>query len=204
MTVSIDAGKLRDRLEVLQLREEPENTWSWFSSRKAKGRVETTTMNNLFSKVGIGARGAEILIRRQSLTLHNAILWGTQHLFLTAIQPEGRLHLRVQAALVQVCTCTAVRTADAVGKAGRPVTEETMRVTFPGVLTERYIRFERENTHDESDVSYVLVTGKPIALQPGDLVTITDGQAPGVYHVTAGHKLDEWKNEYEIMQRGDI
>ena len=45
---------------------------------------------NLFSAVGIGARGAELILRRQELTLHNALVWGGRHLFLTAIRPEGR------------------------------------------------------------------------------------------------------------------
>ena len=95
MKPSIDAGKLRDVLQVLELAESPEGTWTWQKVRKARGQVELSTGRNLFSTVGIGARGAEIVLRRQDLTLHNALLWGEQHLFLTAILPEGRLHLRV-------------------------------------------------------------------------------------------------------------
>ena len=33
--------------------------------------------------------------------------------------------------------------------------------------------------------------------------TIQDGQAPGTYHVTVCHMLDEFKNEYEIAHRED-
>ena len=47
------------------------------------------------------------------------------------------------------------------------------------------------------------MTPKPIALKTGDLVTIQDGQAPGTYHVTVCHMLDEFKNEYEIAHRED-
>ena len=100
MTPSIDAGKLRERLEVMELKEGPNGVWTWESVRKARGQVELNTVKkNLFSSVGIGARGAELVLRRQPLTLHQAILWGERHLFLTAVLPEGRLHLRVQAAL---------------------------------------------------------------------------------------------------------
>ena len=148
MTPSIDAGKLRERLEVMELKEGPNGVWTWESVRKARGQVELNTVKkNLFSSVGIGARGAELVLRRQPLTLHQAILWGERHLFLTAVLPEGRLHLRVQAALVEPVTCLATRTEDTVGEAGRPETRETMRQTFPGVLTEKYVRYEREETH---------------------------------------------------------
>lgn len=203
MKPSIDAGKLRDVLQVLELKENPKGTWTWQKVRKARGQVELSTGRNLFSTVGIGARGAEIVLRRQDLTLHNALLRGKQHLFLSAILPEGRLHLRVQAALVEPVTCLATRTEDTVGEAGRPTTAETMRMTFPGVLTEKYTRYEREETHAENETSYVLVVPKAIQLQASDLVTVQEGSAKGVYYVTICHVLDPYKNEYEIAWRGD-
>ena len=204
MKPSIDAGKLQDVLQVLKLAENPEGTWTWQNVRKARGQVELSTGRNLFSTVGIGARGAEIVLRRQDLTLHNALLWGEQHLFLSAILPEGRLHLRVQAALVEPVTCLATRTEDTVGEAGRPTTAETMRMTFPGVLTEKYARYEREETHAENETSYVLVVPKAIQLQASDLVTVQEGPAKGVYYVTICHVLDPYKNEYEIAWSGDV
>ena len=204
MRPSIDAGALRDALEVLELTKSPAGTWTWTTVRKAQGRVTLATKHNLFSSVGIGARGAEILLRRQALGLHNALLWGEQYLFLTAILPEGRLHLRVQAALVAPVECLATRTEDTVGEAGRPTTAETMRVTFPGVLTEKYARYEREETHAENATSYVLVAPKEIQLKAGDLVTVQEGPAQGVYNVQICHVLDPYKNEYEIAWRGDV
>lgn len=204
MKPSIDAGKLRDVLQVLELKENPKGTWTWQKVRKARGQVELSTGQNLFSTVGIGARGAEIVLRRQPLTLHNALLWGEQHLFLSAILPEGRLHLRVQAALVEPVTCLATRTEDTVGEAGRPTTAETMRMTFPGVLTEKYARYEREETHAENETSYVLVVPKAIQLKASDLVTVQEGPAKAVYYVTICHVLDPYKNEYEIVWQGDV
>ena len=200
----IGAGKLDQLLEVLELQETSAGMWEWAAARRAWGQVEQTAKTNLFSKVGVGARDAAIVLRTQPITLHNALRWGEQHLFLTAITKLDRNHMSVGAALVNPAACTAARTEDTIGENGRPKTAETMRVTFPGVLTERYVRFEQEDTHAENDVSYVLVTPKAIVLRAGDLVTIQDGQAPGVYHVTACHILDQWKNEYEISWRGDI
>lgn len=204
MSEQIDAGRLNQTVQVLELRETAPGAWEWAPIRRTWTMLTLLTKKNLFSSVGIGARGAELILRRQPLTLHNALLWGEQHLFLSAILPEGRLHLRVQAALVEPVTCLATRTEDTVGEAGRPETRETMRQTFPGVLTEKYVRYEREETHAETDASYVLVVPKMIVLKSGDLVTVQEGPAKAVYNVTACHVLDPYKNEYEIVFRGDV
>ena len=200
----IGAGKLDQPLDVLELQETGTGTWEWVVLRRAWAQVEQTNESNLFSKVGVGARDAALVIRRQPLTLHNALRWKGQHLFLTAITENGRNHLSVSAALVEPVLCTATRTEDTVGENARPVRGETMRLTFSGVLTEKYARYEREETHAENETSYVLVTSKPIALKAGDLVTVQEGSAKGRYHVTVCHVLDAYKNEYEIMFSGDV
>lgn len=208
--VSIDAGRLIQRLEILALTESAPGVWTWQRAAGVKGRVEPSKTRNLFSAVGIGARGVEIIIRRRAITLHNAMVWTDfltgrrQPLFLTDIAPQGRLHLKLQAAVVNPVTCTAERTSASVGSGGRPVTAENAKLTFPGVLTEKYARYEREETHAENDTSYVLVTPKPVELKAGDLVTVGDGPAKAVYNVTVCHVLDEWKNEYEIVWRRDV
>ena len=181
MAEHIDAGKLDKPAQVMELQETATGVWEWASIRRAWANITFQAKSNLFSQVGVGARDAAIVIRRQPLTLHNALRLGEQHLFLTAI-----------------------RTEDTVGENARPVTGETMRLTFPGVLTEKYARYEREETHAENETSYVLVTSKPITLKAGDLVTVQEGSAKGRYHVTVCHVLDAWKNEYEIVWRGDI
>ena len=187
MRPSIDAGQLRDVLQVLELKESPEGTWTWQKVRKTRGAVELSTRSNLFSTVGIGARGAEIILRRQALTLHQAILWGEQHLFLTAILPEGRLHLRVQAALVEPVECQADM-------------DQGGSVRFPGILTEKYLKWEQPEPYSINRLSYVLVTPKPIQLQRGSLVGVS-----GInYEVQLAHTLDPCKNEYEIVRTEDL
>ena len=200
----VDAGSLRDRLAVLELQEVRPGEWAWAPVRPAWGAVTLRDKSNLFSKVGLGARDAGIVLRRQCLTLANALGWAHGHLFLTSIVDRGGGYLDVGAAVVRPCSCTAVRTADSLGAGNRPETKEVLRISFPGVLTEKYVRYEREDTHAEQEASYVLVTGKPIRLLAGDLVTVRDGTAPGVYAVEAPHVLDEWKNEYEMRWRGDV
>ena len=204
MADHIDAGQMDQPLRVLELRETEPGVWGWVAVRTAWAKVEQTAKTNLFSKVGVGARDAAAVIRRQPLTLHNALRWGERHLFLTSITQRGRNHLDVAAALVEPVSCTASRTEDTVGEAGRPATAETMRLTFPGVLTEQYVRYEREETHAENETSYVLVTSKPITLKAGDLVTVQEGPAKGTYHVAVCHVLDPWKNEYEILRGCDV
>ena len=200
----IDAGDLSERLELLELRETEAGTWEWVGIGRLWAQVEVDGGKNLFSSVGIGARNAKLVLRTRPLTLHQALRWKEQHLFLTGITKLDRMHLSVQAALVEPVGCLATRTEDTVGEAGRPTTAETMRLTFPGVLTEKYARYEREETHAEGETGYVLVTPKAITLKAGDLVTVQEGPGKDVYHVTARHVLDPYKNEYEIACRGDV
>nr|DAR61289.1 MAG TPA: putative head-tail adaptor [Caudoviricetes sp.] len=198
----MDAGRLNETIYMLGLKRDGD-TWTWEREKKTWGNVREKSGRNIFSNIGLAAKSVSLILRQQPLTLYNAASWRGKHLFLTDIQQNEKLYLEVSAAVVAPVTCTAARTEDTVGEAGRPVTGEVMRLTFPGVLTEKYTRYEREADHGETDTGYVLVTPKPIALKTGDLVTIQDGQAPGVYHVTVCHVLDEFKNEYEIAHRED-
>ena len=96
----IGAGRLDQPLEVLELREASAGVWEWVALRRAWGQVEQTAKTNLFSKVGVGARDAAVVLRTQPLTLHNALRWKGQHLFLTSITRRDRNHLDVASALV--------------------------------------------------------------------------------------------------------
>lgn len=189
MKPSIDAGSLRDALEVLEFTETAPGIWNWKSVRKTRGQVKlNTTKKNIFSSVGLGARGAEILLRRQPLTLHQALRWGEQHLFLTAILPNGRLHLGVSGAIVQVDT---VKLRGDGSQADR---------TFPGVLTEKYARHDQQWPMSINELGFVLVVPKPIRLFPGDLVEVRRA----AWEVLVPHELDAFKNEYEIGRRVDL
>ena len=107
----VDAGSLRDRLAVLELQEVRPGEWAWVPVRPAWGAVTLRDKSNLFSQVGLGARDAGIVLRRQCLTLANALGWAHGHLFLTSIVDRGGGYLDVGAAVVRPCSCTAVRTA---------------------------------------------------------------------------------------------
>lgn len=200
----VDAGSLSERLELLELRQTAEQTWEWVPIRRVWAKVEQTAKTNLFSKVGVGARDAAVVIRRQPLTLHQALRWKGQHLFLTSITKRDRMHLDVQAALVSVVTCIGQGYTTTVGAGNRPEKQEKPEQTFPGVLTEKYVRYETEDSYAKAKRLLVLVTPKAVELLEGDLVTVTEGPAAAVYNVQTRHVLDEYKNEYEILYSRDI
>lgn len=200
----IGAGRLDQPLDVLELRETAEGVWEWVALRRAWAQVEQTAKTNLFSKVGVGARDAAIVIRRQSLSLHQALRWKGQHLFLTSVTERDRNHLDAQAALVTVAACSARRYTTGMGQGNRPVKQELPSQTFPGVLTEKYVRYEQEDTYAKARRCLVLVTPKAVTLKEGDLVTVKEGPAAAVYNVQACHVLDEFKNEYEILFSRDV
>ena len=200
----IDAGSLDQRLELLELKETEENTWEWVSAGRLWAAVTMDGGRNLFSTVGIGARNAKLVLRRRPLTLHQALWWKGQHLYLTSVTERDRTHLDVQAALVTVAACSAQRYTTGMGQGNRPVKQELPSQTFPGVLTEKYVRYEQEDTYAKSRRCLVLVTPKAVTLKEGDLVTVKEGPAAAVYNVQACHVLDEFKNEYEILFSRDV
>lgn len=179
----IGAGQLDQPLEVLEFRQMPEGAWEWTAVRRAWARVEQTNKSNLFSKVGVGARDAALVIRRQSLTLHQALRWKGRHLFLTSITRRDRNYLDVAAALVDLADCQS---------------EDGVR--FPGVLTEKYAKWDQPEPYSVNQLTYVLVTPKPIRLQRGGLVAVEGTN----YEVQVAHILDPYKNEYEIVRTEDL
>lgn len=204
----IDAGNLNERLELLEFQETSENVWEWVSAGRLWGSIslDNGQKRNLFSSVGIGARNASLVIRTRPITLHDALQWKGKHLFLTAITKRDRMHLDMSAALVTIVQCEAERSQSTVDREhnNRPIVTPLPPVTFPAVLTEKYVRYTREDTYATATTMLVLVTPKPIDLKEGNLVTIRDGPAAAVYNIQARHVLDEFKNEYEIAWSRDV
>ena len=100
----------------------------------------------------------------------------------------GRNHLEVDAAVVKVDTVRQMAEREAVVQ------------TFPGVLTEKYVRHGQEWPMSVNELGLVLVTPKAVTLPPGGLV-----EARGaLWEILAPHELDEFKNEYEIGRTVDL
>lgn len=196
---------LNEKMEVLELIQDHQNQYTWTSKKWIWASIDLSSgQRNLFSSIGIGARNANIIVRNDpDLTLHKALRWNGQFLFLTSLIPgEHRDCLELNAALVTPVGCIATWTPrDAKDALNRPVEGEPVSVTFPGVLTEKYRGNELEDVYRILTQQRVLVTPKAIKLQAGAVVQIEAGAA---YTVRSVMDLDEWKNEYEIEHQEDV
>ena len=179
----VDAGKLSERIELLRL-VKGENEYRWELLRRSWASVELQQRRNNFSTHGIGAAGAELVLRRQELTLLDAIRWRGQHLFLTGITPKGRNHLTAAAALVEVHPCRDPETG----------------LSFPGVVTEKYLGHRQEEPMAVNPMRHILITHPAIDLKPGRLVEV-DGES---WPITMSHRLDPWKAEYELEREVEL
>ncbi|MEG1683525.1 MAG: hypothetical protein RR295_06820 [Oscillospiraceae bacterium] len=185
-------GEMNQRVTVLELTEAA-GELRWREHHRAWAQVVEDSRVNLFSSVGIGARGVTLTLwRNPALTLLCALRWRDKFLFLTAITDgDDQLHSVVTAAVVNPVPCT------------RHTVDGTADLRFPGILTEKYRG--RADIHEQLEplalltLRFVLVTPKAVTLRPGTLV-----EAGGkLYAVLAAHELDWFKNEYEIERRED-
>lgn len=145
------AGRLRERLEVLELRSVSADTpriWAWAPIRRTWADFTLMTRPNVWSVHGIGAAGVSFTLRRQPLSLDSALRWRGQHCLITAIRPLGRLYLTVDAALVVLSRCRDPRTG----------------TTFPAVMTQEYVRHQQLEPMAVNTCRRVLVTPKAARL----------------------------------------
>lgn len=195
----MNPGKLRDRGFVLRLSGKEHLRWEPLCGVWLTGK--STGRKNLFSRVGIGADGAEFLLRSRDLTLDDAILWEGQHYFLTDIAKEGvhPVYWKVFAARVSPETVTVKRDAVEKGALNRPVRTEKEIGSFPGCVTEKYLGSSPEDSHMESEKRLIVVAPKAALYREGDRFEIW-GES---YRVEVVHKLENWKNEYEVRREED-
>lgn len=199
------SSTLVENVEILRLlQDEDTGNFAWASSRCCCASVVPDTKSNLFSSVGIGARGATVILRpRLKLTLHQAMRWHGQFLFLTSIiLAQERDRLEVKAALCEPVTLTAKpQSRNGRDALNRPTTVQQPDFTFPGILTEKYYQNALDEIYQSETLQRVLVTPKAIVLRPGDLV---QPSAEAAYTVRQAMNLDPYKNEYVIERRKDI
>ena len=178
-----DAGELRERPEVLRLKADGSEV-KWESIRKTWAAAELSTRKNVWSVYGIGATGVTFIMRRQSITLQDALRWRGHHCFITAITPYGRGHIKVEAALVVTSVCEYKYSG----------------LTFPGIVTEVYHRHEQLEPYAINTIRHALITPKCVVLSPGKLVEV-GGQA---WPIRTALTLDPGKNEYIIEREVDL
>lgn len=185
--VRTDAGGLDRWLQVLELRE-TDGGLQWSTVRGAWGSMELSPRRELFSTAGVGAQGCTMVLRTQPLTLDNALRLGEQHICLTSILPgSDRGRMEIRGALVTTMACAA--DAD----------RSPMGISFPGILTEKYVGHEEVIPHGVVTRRWVLVTPKRVMLAPGSWVLVGKEH----FEVLIPHELDPHRNEYEIRKETD-
>lgn len=193
------AGRMRDRAEILSLQETADG-FVWKAVKTTWAHAHKTGRRNLFSSIGAGREEYAFTLRRQPLTLCQALRWRGQFCFLSDLQFVGRAHLEVKTALVEPSPCSVQRTCVSTDNClNRPQVQEERTVCFPAILTEKYQKIERADWQTVTETGYVLVAPKAIALVTGEVVTV-DSQP---YVVCAAHTQDSCKNEYELVRRKD-
>lgn len=196
---------LTEKIEILTLvQDDDTGNIAWAPSRKRWASVALDTRRNIFSIVGVGTRGATVVIRPDlRLTLHQAIRWRGEFLHLTAIAPnQERDRQEIKAAICTPVTVTAkpqARTGR--GEFNRPVVEQQSAYTFPGILSEMYHQNEADEIFRKEILRRVLVTPKAVILRTGDLVQKGE-EAP--YTVRQVMDLECYKNEYVLERREDV
>lgn len=179
----VETGTLDERISVLKLVQSG-TTYQWSVLRRSWARSELSTRKNVYSVHGIGATGVTFTVRRQNLKLDHAIGWRGHHCMITAIRPKGRMHLIVEAALVEVSDCEYVYT----------------ETKFPAIMTEKYLGHQQLEPYAVNVLQHVLVTPKAIELEPGRVVEVAGVKWP----IQTAHLLDPWKNEYELAREVDL
>lgn len=183
----VEVGRLSDRVEVLSLLKtagEDSTAYTWETVRRTWARAELMAKANIYSVHGLGAAGVSFTLRRQPLDLDNALYWRGQHCLITAIRPQGRLYLTVEAALVVLSRCRDPKTG----------------TEFPAVMTEKYVGHQQLEPMAVNRHQRVLVTPKAVWLAPGPLVEVDGVPWP----VMTAYELDPHKNEYAIERTVDL
>lgn len=179
-------GDLRERVTVLKL-EKTADSYNWTAVRRVWANMQPAG-KNVFSSAGVGAKGVQLVLRRQPLSLTNMILWRGKYVFLSDIQPYAPGHLLVSGALVEISDCVA------------DVHNNPPGPHFPAILTEKYLKHDQLEPYAINILTYVLVTPKCIVLDRGGLVKVGETN----YEVQLAHVLDPNKNEYEIVRTEDL
>ena len=201
MTV-IDAGRMRDRITRLQIAE-TDAGFAWQEDGMRHALAEWPAKRSVFSSVAMSARAVKLTMRRDDrLTLRHALrLQDGRHLFLTQITPEeNRLYMVVEAAVVRLSDCSVKRTKKIIDPEFNRVKLDTERtVSFPAVLSERYLQDRQTIPQLMNTERMVLTCPKVVDLNIGESVMVDGAE----YIVLVAHELDPDRNDYEVQRKID-
>jgi hypothetical protein len=199
----MNAGDLNRLVNVLEFREAHKNTFVWVVQNRLWAKIEHQTVRGIFASKAVMARTVKITIRPdRGLTLHHALAGVTgekEHYFLTDINRDTKDIYVLSAVIVEPVQCAVHRTTTTKGANNQPQIQKHAPITFPGYLAEKWLRQTQEEPMSYSEARFVLVTPKSITIDVGELVEICGKQ----YAVVIPHMLDPYRNEFEVLGRGD-
>ena len=164
------SSRLTEKIEILTLVQDDETgDIAWAQSRNCWASVELDTRRNIFSVVGVGTRGATVVIRPDMrLTLHQAIRWQGEFLHLTSITlSQERDRQEIKAAICTPVTMTAKPQARTGKKRAEPADcGAAVFLHLPGILSELYHQNEADEVFRMETLRRVLVAPKMLFCAP--------------------------------------
>jgi hypothetical protein len=191
----LKAGALNKRISLMSF---DGGTWTFlhglWTQATAKERV-------IYSPYAVGVPGMEFIIRKIDITPAYAFQFAGQHYMLTEPfeEIEGGAGLKISAAAVTLTTCTREAPGYTMGALNRPVASAPVIFEFPGVLAQKYVRWQQQEPNAVAEDGLILTTPKEIALATGDIIKI----AGAPYAVRACYTLAAYRNDYEIVKEAD-
>lgn len=198
--MAVRAGEMRERVTILTLTEKAGKTGcEWTETKTTWAKVEKTGKRSLFSTVGAGREEWRVTMRKQPLTLHQALRWRGHFLFLSDLTYPDRGHIEASTAMIEPVTGMVRRTKVEKNELNNPSLTTEQVLSFPVCLTEKYVGFTQGDTHDTTTLTYVAICPKAVRLHAGEVVTLGGDK----FRVQIGHELSDYKNEYEITREAD-
>jgi len=199
----MNAGEFRWRIDILEFVKVKRNEYAWLAKETVWAKMEQQATRSIYSKQGVTSKSVRFTVNSTpGITLHNAIALAppeTGHFFLADIDRETPGFDVLSAAVAEPVTCRVERTRTVKGEKNRPEDKKLTPLTFPGYLTEKYLRQMQDEPMSYSEARYVLITPKAIEIGANELVKIGNV----FYEAVIPHTLDPYKNEYEILRRSD-
>lgn len=198
--MAVRAGEMRERVTILTLTEKAGKTGcEWTETKTTWAKVEKTGKRSLFSTVGAGREEWRVTMRKQPLTLHQALRWRGHFLFLSDLTCPDRGHMEASTAMIEPVIGKLHRTKVEKNDLNNPSLTTEQVLSFPVCLTEKYVGFTQGDTHDTTTLTYVAICPKAVQMHAGEVVTLGGDK----FRVQIGHELSEYKNEYEITREAD-
>ncbi len=196
-----------NKISVLRLKETNSDTSrniEFEEIRKVWAEIELLDKQNIFSKNGVAIAGATLKVHRiGDLTLHDALLWKGKHCAITEANQKTPAQAEITVALIEPVECICKKRTFETGKTdgyNRPIMQKGECIKFPAYLIEKYVGFQKTEVAAQTEVRLIMVTPKQILLETGEAVQV-DGKS---FYIEVTHAMGTYKNEYEVVCRGDI